>query len=65
MKSIIGKNFKFKSFLVEEINESEFRVKNRVMKQKNAKTIARFLEKRQAKNTSLQNQVLPLIILES
>ena len=46
MKFIIGKNFKFKSLSVEEINEFEFGVRNRARKQKNAKTIARFLKKK-------------------
>ena len=50
MKSIIGKNFKLKSLSVKEINEFEFRVRTRARarKQKNAKTIARFLEKKRA-----------------
>ena len=46
MKSIIGKNFKLKSLSVKDINEFEFRVRNRARKQKNAKTIARFLKKK-------------------
>ena len=45
MKSIIGKNFKLKSLSVKEINEFEFRVRKLARKQ-NAKTIARFLEKK-------------------